>query len=287
MTFGMGVLGKNSIWLVADRRLTFKIGLYRDNAIKMITLQGEDGEALLAYAGLGLSGKGVEPSAWINDVLAGLPRAGIEFYLQKIAEAMEADLPRHLLSMHGPASHSIVAPALISGKPRFYGISLAVGANRKPILNLNRYEGQSRFACVGSGAPTPANVELWYRELLRLIEQFEKGRVEGSTVADFLAKVNADAAARDVSVSPDCIVIWRRNGGGHQYYNPAGRCSEERGVPTIAGGMDVAKIVRASMPLIEKQFEQWAETGTEPDPIDSDAMNEALRRAFSEPKRTL
>ena len=64
MTLVLTVNGRESIWLLADRRLSFKAHATRDNARKIMFLETKDGVAILGYAGLGATALGSEPSDW-------------------------------------------------------------------------------------------------------------------------------------------------------------------------------------------------------------------------------
>ena len=62
MTLIVTVNGPESIWLLADRRLSFGGNRKpRDDAIKILALETTDGVALLGYAGLGLTVRETEP----------------------------------------------------------------------------------------------------------------------------------------------------------------------------------------------------------------------------------
>ena len=71
MTFILAVRGPKSIWLLADRRLSYEGRLPKDDACKVMFLETTDGVAILGYAGLGATARGTEPSDWMSAVLRG------------------------------------------------------------------------------------------------------------------------------------------------------------------------------------------------------------------------
>jgi hypothetical protein len=78
MTLVLSVHSRDSLWLVVDRRLSY--GARRppiDDAVKVMNLETTDGVGLLAYAGLGATPRGTQPSEWMSAVLRG--RGGLTF----------------------------------------------------------------------------------------------------------------------------------------------------------------------------------------------------------------
>jgi len=65
------VNGPETIWLLADRRLTFKSRPPKDDARKVMFLETTDAVAILGYAGLGATALGAEPADWMSAVLRG------------------------------------------------------------------------------------------------------------------------------------------------------------------------------------------------------------------------
>jgi hypothetical protein len=57
MTLVVTVNGPETIWLVADRRLTFRGRVQRDDARKVMFLETADGVSILGYAGLGATSR--------------------------------------------------------------------------------------------------------------------------------------------------------------------------------------------------------------------------------------
>jgi hypothetical protein len=78
MTLVLSVHSRDSLWLVVDRRLSYGgRRLPSDDAVKVMNLETTDGVGLLAYAGLGATPQGTQPSEWISAVLRG--REGLTF----------------------------------------------------------------------------------------------------------------------------------------------------------------------------------------------------------------
>ena len=84
MTLVVGVTSKKSIWLMTDRRITYRSRKPKDDAPKVFFLESTDGVALLGYAGLAATAMGVEPSDWMGRVLRGrnLPLGAIGLLAQ-------------------------------------------------------------------------------------------------------------------------------------------------------------------------------------------------------------
>jgi len=82
VTLVVTINGPETIWLLADRRLSFKDRPPKDDARKVMFLETTDGVAILGYAGLGVTGLGTEPAD---------------------REAMKKQFPRLL---HGPCTRA-------------------------------------------------------------------------------------------------------------------------------------------------------------------------------------
>src|SRR5437868_6115328 len=135
MTLILGVTGPESIWLLADRRLSGTVT--RNDARKLLRLEATDGVAILGYAGLGATPR-TEPADWMAATLRDRKRP-MEATLSFLAGAMRRQLPRHLLRMpnvHAPA-HNVVIPALVNGKPKLYAIDVVTSRDgRAPQLTF-------------------------------------------------------------------------------------------------------------------------------------------------------
>ena len=72
VTLVLALHGREALWVVTDRRLSYGTGRPpKDDAVKVMGLETTDGVALLAYAGLGMTPRGMQPSDWMSNVLRG------------------------------------------------------------------------------------------------------------------------------------------------------------------------------------------------------------------------
>jgi hypothetical protein len=306
VTLVLSVHSRDSLWLVVDRRLSY--GTRRppvDDAVKVMDLETTDGRGLLAYAGLGATPRGTQPSDWMSSVLRGRGGLTFEQALGVLAAVANKELPRHLARMPGGA-HFIIVPAFVRGVgSRLYSIDNVV--DRRTKRHWYRYTSHQRTAEPGSPSARLAvggtgsiylfqKERSWQRALLSLVNAHDRGRVSDHVIADRLARLNHEAhqAVRDGSVGPRCIVVWRRRpdappgapGGGHQFYTGIDRDRDSAAIPTIANGMDVRGIVGVLM----KQFQaQVASHGFGPAALDfdKDEMNRLLAELPDEPDEKL
>ena len=133
MTLVVAVTGPESIWLLADRRLSYADRSPKDDARKVMFLESTDGVAILGYAGLGATAaRGTEPADWMSAVLRGrnLP---LEKSLGVLAKVMREQLPRHMFRMPGNGGpvHHLIVPAFFGKEPRLYSIDLVFAPDRK------------------------------------------------------------------------------------------------------------------------------------------------------------
>lgn len=278
MTLIISVNGTESIWMLADRRLSYKDYPPRDDACKLMFLETIDGVAILGYSGLGATALRTEPSAWMSSVLRGrnLP---LEQSLGVIAEAMKRQFPRHMIHMTGinAPMHSVMVSAFNQGETRLYTIDLAFAPDRtRYAFRYTRHVLKDLpFAMAdcppppiilgGSGAPYLAEYKKkWGRNLLSLVRAHDDKRISPFVVADYLASLNSivHLGLRDKSVGPQCIVAWRyrsggvhKRGGGHQFYTNSIRDSSSPALPAIARGMDVVGLISAIMPHTKKMLD--------------------------------
>ncbi len=102
MTLILTVNKKESIWMLADRRLTIKNIPVRDDACKIMTLDATDGTAILGYSGLGATVIGTEPADWMSATLRGR-KGTLEQYLEILANAIKkvvfTKLEVHIISI--------------------------------------------------------------------------------------------------------------------------------------------------------------------------------------------
>ena len=309
MTLIVSIHGPETIWLLADRRLSYESKAPKDDARKVMHLEAADGVALLGYAGLGATALGTEPADWMSAVLRGR-RLPLEQSLRVLADAINNQLRPHILRMpKGSAAHTVVIPAFIGEEPRLYMIDLALAPDSKGFLfcctrHVSKPSGMPpRIVTAGTGGLYLDRYikKKWSRHLFRLIKANDSGQISAVAVGDHLAKLNHEVhlGIRDKTVGPRCIVVWQhrrggvhRTGGGYQFYSGTVRDKESLedigspGIPTIAGGMDVDAIMRATAPGIMKQMREAMKAG-KPMKLDEQGLNAALARLPTEPDEKL
>lgn len=306
VTLVVAITGPESIWLLADRRLSFAGRPPKDDGRKVMFLETTDGVAILGYAGLGATGHGTEPADWMSAVLRGrnLP---LEQSLGVLAEAMKQQFPRHMIRMpvRGRPAHNVIIPAFVGEEPRLYSIDLVFAPDRKNYqFRYTRHVVDKpaavaprtpRIGMGGSGAPYLMQDKKWMRSLLRVVRANDRGNVSPHAVADHLAILNNNVhlAVTDKSVGPRCIVAWRfrkggvhNGGGGHKFYTGPKRDGDSQSLPTIANGMDVSSIVGVLMSHMKNPLE--AKRAGEPDQeLDMDEIYAALARLPDKPDEDL
>lgn len=147
MTLVLSVIGKKSLWVLTDRRVSYSpkgARAPKDDAVKTMTVDTPDhGVAILGYAGLGTTAGGTQPSEWMSRVLRGknLP---LEQSLGIIAGVMQRQLRRHLqflLPSGQLVSHHVIVPAFIGTVPRLYSIELVLSPDRtQAAFRYTRHE---------------------------------------------------------------------------------------------------------------------------------------------------
>lgn len=287
MTIILGHAGRETIWMVADRRLTFSSRRTRDDARKMLLLDATDGPALIGYAGFGLTALGTEPSDWISRVLRG--RSGtIQECLGWIALAFEKELAPKMraTSRARLPSHHFVSIGFASGKPVIHVVEaawFADGTAHKLMFRFTRFENQHGlpppFAVSGSGAiPILAQAER-LKSLKHLSRAHDRGVLSSLRFADELASLAFDTSRKETTVGPSSIVVWRyrdgrqfKGGGGHQFYRDGIRILGDASIPTISRGQDTIAMIDAILPHMLDEHGRLKQNG-----IDSSAINAALR----------
>lgn len=302
MTLILSVQGRESIWFLADRRLSYVGRDPKDDARKFMLLDTTDGTAILGYAGLGATALGTEPADWMSAVLRGrnLP---LEQSLNELAETLKKQLPRHMLQMPGPnpPTHNVVVTAFINDEVRLYSIDLAFAADRKDSYfrytrHFNRASGRApRIGIGGSGGQYLSQDKHWTRPLLRLVNAYDRGQVSARSVADHLASLNnkVHRGVPDKTVGPNCIVAWRnkksgfhKGGGGHQSYNAEARDASSSSLPTIVNGMDLHAVAGVLASHWTKQAESML-LGGPAEELNEDEINEELARLPDKPDENL
>ncbi|WP_162918246.1 hypothetical protein [Taklimakanibacter deserti] len=268
MTLVLTIQGREAVWLLADRRLSFAGRLPRDDGRKVMCLETSDGVAIVGYAGLGSTTLGTEPADWMVSVLRGrnLP---LEESLGTISRAVREQFPRHLQNIpkRFPAKHAIVATAFVGDQVRCYSIEIELRASGEPYFLFTRHMKANAEVPVvgvaGSGMPYILRSGPWRRPLLRLVRSYDKGKVHARTVADQLAKLNDEVhnGTPDGTVGPRCVVVWRnrvdgiyQGGGGHQFFISGKREREKPPLPSISCGMDVEAVFNALLPHMKEHL---------------------------------
>jgi hypothetical protein len=305
MTLVLTMIGPNSIWTVADRRLTDRRRTLRDDARKIMFLETRDGVAILAYAGLGATATGVEPADWMSAVLRGRNWL-LEPALAAVADALKREFPRHLVQLQGQMlpSHHVVVSAFLEERQSLYTIDLAVNSTthtqhfrhtRWIVERAGRPSTTPRFGLAGSGAYILASNQGWQRQLLRLLKAHDRGLISAMTVAGELAAINFRVSTKsaDGTVGPDCIVAWRfrkngvhKGGGAHQNFRGIEKDSDTTMLPTIANGMDVAALIDIVSPHMIAQTQRML-TGENAQELNSDSINAALANLPEGPDESL
>ena len=310
MTLVFSMHSRDSLWVVVDRRLSY--GGRRppvNDAVKITDLETTDGHGLLAYAGLGATPRGTQPSEWMSAVLRGRGGMTFEQTLGVLADAATRELPKYLVSVPG-GSHSIVIPAFVRGiGSRLYTIDNVV--HPKTRQHWYRYTSHQRtvapdspsvrlaFAGTGGEYIYKNKDRAWQRELLSLVNQHDCGKISDHLIADRLAQLNYEAhkaleAAGDRTVGPRSIVVWRRRpdarpgapGGGHQLYTGIDRDRDCPAIPAIANGMDVQAIVGVFMNQFQRGIADHGFTPTAWN-FDEDVMNRLLAGIPDQPDERL
>jgi hypothetical protein len=292
MTLVLSLFGRDSVWTLADRRLTNRRGVVLEDARKIMFLETSDGRATLAYAGLGATALGTEPADWMAAALRGRDQT-LEESLGTLATALRREFPPHLqqLDIRGTPQHTVMAAGFLRGGSALYSIDLALDpAGKERFFRYTRHGNPprlrpSRIAYAGSGGSVIHGNKRLRRELMRLVLAYEYGRVSRGTVADAFARVNhmVHRSLADGSVGPNCIVAWRprsadaRDGGGHYVYTGIDRDRDTPQLPTIARGMDVGAIANAILPHTVRVFEELLD-GKSPVEPDRTKIDDALRQ---------
>jgi hypothetical protein len=295
MTLIVSVMSNETIWLLADRRLSCTGRQPKDDARKIMFLESTDGVAILGYAGLGATARGTEPSDWMSSVLRGRNMT-VETSLNVLAKAAKEQLPRHMRQIPG---HNIIVPAFVNNDPRLYTIDVMPARDTAQLTrHVRNVGGRQRlplFGIGGSGASYLIKNKRWMRPLLRLLKLHARGTLSPRAVADHLAKLNLDAhqAMADQSVGPRCIVAWRHSktsrqggGGAHLCYSGLDRDHHAISLPTIGNGMDIGAIVKLLWPSTISMTEALKK-GEPFSPPDDAELNDKLRLLPSGPDEKL
>jgi hypothetical protein len=310
MTLVVAAMTPESIWLAADRRLSYPNRVPKDDARKAMILETDDGVAILGYAGLGETALGTEPADWMSAVLRGR-RLSLEQSLQILADACKKQIPQHLVRLAGQAgaAHTIFVPAFVNDEVSLYSIDLVTSSDRqqcyfrhtryvveRPLVTKPR---PPRVAVAGSGARYLSGDRRWMRTLLRILKAYDRGKISAETVAKHFAALNQEVSSKlkDETVGPRCVVVWRnkkggvhRGGGGHQFYT--GTTCDIRTVgstelPIIATGMDIRALSKVLLDYWVPKFEAVLKDQSPLPQPDQDELNAQLALLPDKPDETL
>lgn len=301
MTLILAVSGRESIWLLADRRLSYVNRPPNDYARKAMVLETMDGTSILGYAGLGATSLGTEPADWMNSVLLGM-NLPLENNLTILAEAAKNQLPNHLkrFPRNVQPGHNIIIPSIVNNEIRLYTIDLILNKDRKGYqfrhTQWKTEAGHSpRIALGGTGGFLLSKNRTWARNLFNLINANDKKKASSKVVADYLASLNYKVSLdiEDKSVGPSCIVIWRnrlkgihKGGGGHQSYTGLVRDNETPPIPILGNGRDIQAVYKTLMPLMMENLDAF-QNGEAPKTLDRDEINKKLANLPDTPDEML
>ena len=307
---------RDTLWVLADRRLSYGPRYPpKDDGVKVMNLHCADGDGVLAYAGLGATRRGTQPSDWMSGVLRGHGDKSFEHNLRVLADAATKELPKHLASIPNPEqrAHFILAVAFVKGAAgaRVYTIDNFIHPETgqhwfrytSHVRSTEPGAPSPRFAGAGSGAQYVLNKyfrkeegKAWQRELLRLLKAHDDGKVPTHRVADRLAELNYEvhkALGPNGDVGPRSVVVWCRREGarpnpgssGHQFYKGDSRDPADVQIPNIYNGNDLREVIG----VIAEPFLQWFSKGPNQGQFnpDIDAMNRALADIPSTPDEKL
>jgi hypothetical protein len=315
VTLVLAALGREAIWLLTDRRLSWPGG-HDDTGRKALLVYAKDGPAMLGYAGLGRTAGGKQPADWMADVI-GNRVLTLEQALAVVYEAMRRQLPRHM-KMGRIDHHVVLAPALVDDEARLYSIEMMRTFQGRLFHRAQKFISKRRpgsagtdlrFAVAGTGGeyllrkPTE-----WQRTLLRLMDAFDRQAIRATAVADYLAQLNqktyqALLGEGRPTVGPRCLVTWRsrafsphRGTSGYIYYT--NRVRDQGGVihspPSINCNLGIRpdELGGALMPGMMKHMEELERLPIgepfQPDMTEMErALNAALSRISPEPKEEL
>jgi hypothetical protein len=307
MTLVLSVNRPKTIWMLVDRRLSYRGRPPKDDARKLMHLETTDGDAILGYAGPGATARGNEPADWMSNVLRGR-NVTLEQSLGFIADAMKRELPKHLIHLRQIAlpAHQIIVPSFVNGVPQLYSIDLVLdlrGGKSHFSYTRHRVDGAfrkndsiPRIALGGSGGVfLLRRPKEWVRPLLRAVRAHDADKISALRVADELARINLDVASKipGQSVGPNCIVKWqyrkegtRNGGGGHQSYTGLVRDAAGPGYPTITRGTDLNALIEVMLPRIMKNFEALRIGGPDRE-LDTESINAQLAKLPHQPDERL
>jgi hypothetical protein len=265
--------------MLADRRVSSGDRVLQDNARKVVFLETADAVAMIGYSGLGSTVSGTEPSDWMGRVLRGR-NFPLEESIWILAEAMERELPEHLLRLPRglPPLHLVLINAFVGDEARLYSITLSAGQKPPKLLverHIKRHGRPPRMAIAGSGAGYlwKTRARGWKRQVLKLVRAYDEGRIAADGVAHRLAQLNFAAFEACKTVGPRCGVFWRnrrsardKEGGGNAHFSNVDRDAQGAPYPTIVLGHDLNAHVDAMTKYFREVFAAKDLGDAPPDP---------------------
>jgi hypothetical protein len=300
MTFVVTTVSHRGIWQLTDHQLTCGIDPSSDTSIKHVLVEGSDGKALLAYAGIGQVGT-TPISEWVRKVLRGRCRT-IEQHLWVLKEAANKRLVP--ISRSRGIFHTFSVGAFKDGWPMFYLVT-----NRRRRAGIEYVAdffdwhgwklGERRSTMVinleGTGALAVSPEEV-RRSISRVIN---RRAAKASLIRDVtaaLAHVNRSVSKDPQSwmhgqptVSEHCVVTSLSNptAGAVRTFCGWEKGRERPALQDIAGSFDVTALWEAIGPVViadmERRLEQMQKGETADEPIDGDHLNTLLKQQDFEP----
>jgi hypothetical protein len=247
MTQLLAFTSKTSVWLAADRRLTFERGL-RDDAFKVFRLDTDDARCLIAYSGIGRTAGSTEISEWLPLITRGR-RLTLLNALSDIAAIADHHLRPHL-GQRIPF-HIFLIMAVEEHSISVYRIEINLNFP-KPLIHRVLPNSESllppRFVFTGSGgAYIRVHERHQVRSIWRLLKQLDQGQPAASCIARHIGSMMTRISSNCSGVSPSCIVsaITRNSFSGHYYLEKDTIQTNTPMMPTVSHGMDISQLARS------------------------------------------
>ena len=286
MTFILGIIGKKRIAMMADRRLTFANGQYRDDGVKLFRIHAGSDRAIMGYAGIGVSQSGREVSDWMRRVIKG-KKGDLESYLKYIFNKIDTLMPE-TMSLVQANSHSTIAVAQIQQTKRIYTHGVCQVNNRRNHSEFKLWRNRNpnmcgvispRICITGSGALHARKKNQWERDLITTFRRFEDGLISLNYLTKHLHSINVNVAAHDKFVSRKCIIVLTDPLGGSHFSSMGekdgieDRCGVE--IPTIDNGVDISELIQPFLAQLSN-VRSPAEFRQQCNNLNINAMNTAL-----------
>lgn len=297
MTLVITVVTHHGLWQSTDHQLT-QVGAEAlpDPSVKHIYLEAEDGKALIAYAGIGKV-RNMQISEWVRSVLHGRKR-NLVSHMSVLREAANRKLLP--ISKATGTPHTFSIAAYENSQPTLYLITNCVLQDGKYIpgnifdwrrLVLKDTHYKEAINVEGQGALALSGIED-RKMLIRTIRQRVKKPSFGKDVAVTMAYLNMKASKdqrSNGSVSQNCMVthLASSTDGSVHWYFGWDTAAEKPILQTVMGGFDVTNIIETLLPLSEpilkKQLEALQKGEQCDEEVDTEVLNEALRRNYKKP----